>query len=133
MTLTLIGMHRIRMTSQNLTYIRGTATKTEIYIDVNFYWLILPIAAVVMAFVLLVVVIQQSRSYGILGWKSSQLETLRMLAPEPRATFVKNKAQGRKLKVKLSRTASNRWILAQVGNSETLICEGDTSPHSCET
>ena len=109
------------MTSQNLTYVKGIGTKTEIYIDVNFYWLILPIFTVTFALILLVVVIQQSREYGIPAWKSSQLETLRMLALEPRAVLEANKVQGGNLKVKLTKLDNGKWTLmeAQTGKIET--------------
>ena len=68
--------YSMRTTSNETTQIPATATKIEGYIAVNFYWLLLPIAAVLQVLLLLAIVVFESKSRHIPAWKSSQLAAL---------------------------------------------------------
>lgn len=83
--------------------------KMEVYIDVNFYWLILPFAAVVASLILLVTVIQQSRREGIPAWKNSQLDTM-MLAPS-KAVLREYKKASNQVKCQLLKHDDALWAL----------------------
>ena len=71
-------------TTGNVLQVNGTALVTETFIDVNAYWLILPLIAILLASFFLAAVIIQSKMYDIPAWKSSQLQTISLLEPDSR-------------------------------------------------
>ncbi|KAG8533521.1 uncharacterized protein KY384_002307 [Bacidia gigantensis] len=90
----------------------GTVSYTEIFIKVNFFWLILPIAAVLWVLMFLVIVIIQSKRAGIPAWKTSQLQAMQVLEPGVRDGLRLDKDEGAKMRVRLV-TGEEGWLLGK--------------------
>ena len=102
----------MRTTSNETTQIPATATKIEVYIAVNSYWLILPIAAVLLALLLLAIVVFESKSRHIPAWKSSQLAALLSVDSGTRmALFDANTREAEKIPVRLAIGEGEKWLL----------------------
>lgn len=101
----------MRTTSNETTLIPATATRAEVYIAVNFYWLILPTAAVLLALLLVAVVVLESKSRQIPAWKSSQLAALFSIDSGTRGALVDaGIGQVQKLPVRLVKE-DEKWLL----------------------
>ena len=88
--------------------------RMEVFISVDFWWLVLPIATVLSTLILLLIVMLQSRRYGVPPWKSSQLDTMRVLALGAKARLDEDKNRGAKTHVVLARDVDQRWTLTDL-------------------
>lgn len=103
--------YSMRTTSNETTQIPATATKIEVYIAVNFYWLILPIAAVLLTLLLVAIVVFESKSRHIPAWKSSQLAALLSIDSGTSMALVDASiTQAQNLPVRLAKE-DGKWLL----------------------
>lgn len=102
----------MRTTSNDTMQIPATATQIEVYIAVNFYWLILPTVAVLLTLLLLAVVVFESKSRHIPAWKSSQLAPLLSIDSETRMALADASIrEAEKLPVRLVKGEDEKWLL----------------------
>ena len=85
----------IQMRQATNSLVHGKATKTETYVLVQWQWLSLPIALLVLTLVFLVATIRKNTQKKILPWKSS-ITTLLLhgLAPEHHEKYAVHERQG---------------------------------------
>ncbi|KAI9711687.1 MAG: hypothetical protein M1828_001798 [Chrysothrix sp. TS-e1954] len=116
-------LDNIAMSMSNATELAqqmGGVYTTEIYFDVSWPWLTLPIVSVVITLALLVLTVRQSRRNGIPAWKSSQLAALQALNPRVRSKLgdgmitnseMKAAVKKRAISVALKAVEGRRWEL----------------------
>lgn len=115
--------HRsLRTTSTAPASQTGAASTMEIYFQVTWPWLIVPILSILLTLLLLVLTIRRSRRHNIPPWKSSQLAALQALNPGIRARLGDGLAKNSELEemvrregvhVRLRRGAAGRWELGE--------------------
>lgn len=80
-------MSRLRTTTDLGYNVSGTSTSFEVYIDIEWVWMVVPIATVILSLIFLLVTIRLSRRSKIPAWKSSLLAVLLGLSPQTRSDF----------------------------------------------
>jgi len=75
----------LRTTSTAPTNQTGTSYATEVYFQVSWPWLVVPILSIPITLILLSLTILRSSRHQIPAWKSSQLAVLQALNPGIRA------------------------------------------------
>lgn len=65
----------------------GQSYTYEVYFDVSWSWLVVPIMSVPLTFLFLGIVILSGRRHGVPAWKTSQLASLQALNPSVRAAL----------------------------------------------
>ncbi|KAL8880445.1 MAG: hypothetical protein Q9198_002147 [Flavoplaca austrocitrina] len=76
---------RLRTTTDLPDTFTGTPTSFEVYIQIEWAWMSVPIATVILSLIFLLITIHQSRQRRIPGWQSSLLAVLVGLSPETRS------------------------------------------------
>ena len=104
-------LNRIRDTSDDPIHVKGEAWKTEIFITVEYYWLILPVVNVSLALMFLLAVMYQSHRHSIPVWKSSQSKMLTVLEPGAKHEIYSHSHQSSDVQVKLSPIKDGTWLL----------------------
>ena len=74
----------LRTTSNIPNGWEGTAYASVLYFDLQWAWLVVPMLAIILAFIFLLLTISQSHRYQIPAWKSSQVAAMQSLSPEVR-------------------------------------------------
>ncbi|KAI4089333.1 MAG: hypothetical protein LQ344_005465 [Seirophora lacunosa] len=83
-----VSMSNALRTTTDLGYnVSGTSTSFEVYIDIEWVWMVVPIATVILSLIFLLVTIRLSRRSKIPAWKSSLLAVLLGLSPQTRSDF----------------------------------------------
>ncbi|KAL9041872.1 MAG: hypothetical protein Q9214_003960 [Letrouitia sp. 1 TL-2023] len=67
----------------------GTSSSMEVYISVNFGWLVIPILSIVFSFVFLLLVMFETRKKHVPVWKDGQMNTVLAVEPETRKEMEK--------------------------------------------
>lgn len=75
---------RLRTTTDLPDNFEGTSTSFEVYIQIEWAWIIVPIATILLSLVFLLLTIRSSRQQRIPAWKSSLLAVLLGLNSETR-------------------------------------------------
>ena len=119
--LTFTSKKRLRTTSDVSSTAPGNATTYQVYISVDFRWLIVPIASVIFAFIFLLAVMAESRRCGVPAWKSSQTAALLCLDEAARKQVgpldTAKRTMGKRadgVRVRLQREGRDGWQLAKV-------------------
>lgn len=76
---------RMRTTTDIPDNVSGTSTSFEVYILIEWAWMSVPIATVILSLIFLLITIHQSRQRNIPAWKSSLLAVLLGLSSETRS------------------------------------------------
>lgn len=79
-----MAWYRLRTTSELPATVNGTSSSFEVYIQIQWAWMIVPIATLVLSLILLLLTIYLSRRSRIPAWKSSLLAVMFSLNSETR-------------------------------------------------
>lgn len=108
----------MRITSDNKATASGTASRDEIYVDVEFRWLIVPILSIVLSLVFLVFVMVETRMKDVPAWKDGLNHTLFALEPETRIKMERLMGDGKgpeSVPVVFEREGGRGWWLRGPG------------------
>ena len=108
---------RLRTTSDQQSIAPGTALEPDVHIEVDFRWLILPIASVILSLVLLLTVMFETARSGVPAWKMSNIAALlsidhgagKAIASQDHTRRLDERASN--LAVKLKRGDDRGWFL----------------------
>ena len=103
----------IRLTSQNYTHWLGKAEKNEIYIAVNFNWLILPLVSICLALLLLMLVMRASNMHSIPTFMGNSLDAMAVLEPALSRTVRMDREQAEKTMARLEKDKLGLWYLQE--------------------
>ncbi|KAL8980961.1 MAG: hypothetical protein Q9205_004112 [Flavoplaca limonia] len=101
---------RLRTTTDIPDNFPGTSTSFEVYIQIEWAWMIVPITTVILSLIFLLITIHQSRQRKIPAWKSSLLAVLLSLSSETRSDLggiIRTKEMEEMAKKKYVRLESN--------------------------
>ncbi|KAL8833563.1 MAG: hypothetical protein Q9176_007921 [Flavoplaca citrina] len=108
----------LRTTTDILDNFPGTSTSFEVYIQIEWAWMIVPITTVILSLIFLLITIHQSRQRKIPAWKSSLLAVLLGLSSETRSDLggiIRTKEMEEMAKKKNVRLESNggQWQIVK--------------------
>lgn len=107
----------LRTTSDEKSSAPGEAMIPEVYIAVEFRWLIAPIASVILALLFLLMIILESAQWGIPSWRSSQIKPLLSLDPSAAKALSlpgaskRPEERAKELEMRLEQGADGQWKL----------------------
>ena len=101
----------MRTTSVHKSSVSGTPLLVQVFIAINFYWLILPLLSIVLALILLLIVIFQSRRLGLPAWKSNQMHTISLLETNAQEKVRIDVEAAKQMRVRLRKDQGENWSL----------------------